>query len=206
MPDRPFDPEGVRRVPGGLARRGARGADHLGADPGRGDAGRRATMREKIDEWFVPESVAASAVLDGAAIVAGDFRIDAGGHMRFAVFADARHHRAPDRPDRHPDRRDRDLQGDVDARAGAGARDPGPARRDRGRAVGAGARSRRGRRLATRPSCGELLQLAAELESLHAQTSFRFGATAGLRGDRRPTGSGCCARNAGTGARPSTNS
>ncbi|HBZ44182.1 MAG TPA: DUF3422 domain-containing protein, partial [Maritimibacter sp.] len=44
-------------------------------------------MRKKIDAWFVPESVAASYVLDKAAIVAGDFRIDEGGHLRFAVVA-----------------------------------------------------------------------------------------------------------------------
>lgn len=40
----------------------------------------------RLEEWFVPESLAASRVVDGAAIVAGDFRIDPAGHMRFAVF------------------------------------------------------------------------------------------------------------------------
>ncbi len=40
----------------------------------------------RLEEWFVPESLAASRVLDGAAIIAGDFRIDPAGHMRFAVF------------------------------------------------------------------------------------------------------------------------
>jgi len=37
-------------------------------------------------DWFVPESLAVSYVLDGAAVVAGDFRIDAAGFMRFSVF------------------------------------------------------------------------------------------------------------------------
>jgi uncharacterized membrane-anchored protein len=41
----------------------------------------------KLDEWFVPDSLAASQILDGSAIMAGDFRIDSAGHMRFAVFA-----------------------------------------------------------------------------------------------------------------------
>lgn len=41
---------------------------------------------EKIDDWFVPESLAVSHVLDSTAIMAGDFRIDSAGHMRFAVF------------------------------------------------------------------------------------------------------------------------
>jgi uncharacterized membrane-anchored protein len=40
----------------------------------------------KIEDWFVPESVAVSSVLDDTAIIAGDFRIDVAGHMRFAVF------------------------------------------------------------------------------------------------------------------------
>ncbi len=43
-------------------------------------------MREKMTEWFVRESLAASSVLDGSAIVAGDFHIDPAGHSRFAVF------------------------------------------------------------------------------------------------------------------------
>ena len=43
-------------------------------------------IRTKLDDWFVPESLAASEVLEGAAIVASDFRIDPGGHMRLAVF------------------------------------------------------------------------------------------------------------------------
>ena len=40
----------------------------------------------RLEEWFVPESLAVSRVVDGAAIVAGDFRIDPAGQMRFAVF------------------------------------------------------------------------------------------------------------------------
>ena len=43
-------------------------------------------MREKLSEWFVRESLAASSVLDGSAIIAGDFHIDPAGHSRFAVF------------------------------------------------------------------------------------------------------------------------
>ncbi len=40
----------------------------------------------KLEEWFVPESLAVARVVDGAAIVAGDFRLDPAGQMRFAVF------------------------------------------------------------------------------------------------------------------------
>ena len=40
----------------------------------------------KLRDWFVLESLAAAEVLDNQAVVAGDFRIDSTGHMRFAVF------------------------------------------------------------------------------------------------------------------------
>ncbi|MEP2642018.1 DUF3422 domain-containing protein [Roseobacter sp.] len=42
-----------------------------------------------LQDWFVSESLAVSSVLDDAAVVAGDFRIDLNGHLRFAVFVDA---------------------------------------------------------------------------------------------------------------------
>ena len=44
-------------------------------------------IARKVDDWFVPESLAISRVLDGELVIASDFRIDTGGHMRFAVFA-----------------------------------------------------------------------------------------------------------------------
>lgn len=40
----------------------------------------------KLAEWFADESLAAARILDGAAMIAGDFRIDPAGHMRFGVF------------------------------------------------------------------------------------------------------------------------
>lgn len=43
-------------------------------------------VQSKLNDWFVRESLAASRVLDNAAIVAGDFHIDPSGHMRFAAF------------------------------------------------------------------------------------------------------------------------
>ena len=43
-------------------------------------------IETRLADWFVPESLAVSAVLDDAAVVAGDFRIDTNGHMRFSVF------------------------------------------------------------------------------------------------------------------------
>ncbi len=46
-------------------------------------------VNQRLQDWFVPESLAAASVLDDAGIVAGDFRIDPSGHMRFAVFVGA---------------------------------------------------------------------------------------------------------------------
>jgi len=43
-----------------------------------------------LEDWFVAESLAVGSVLDSAAVVASDFRIDAAGHMRFAVFVSAK--------------------------------------------------------------------------------------------------------------------
>ena len=48
-----------------------------------------AEMKETLHDWFVPESLAVSRVLDDSAVVAGDFRIDPAGHMRFAVLPNA---------------------------------------------------------------------------------------------------------------------
>ncbi|WP_238369257.1 DUF3422 family protein [Heliomarina baculiformis] len=45
-------------------------------------------IEASLTNWFVPESLAASYVLERAAMIAGDFRIDPSGHMRFALFVD----------------------------------------------------------------------------------------------------------------------
>ena len=45
-----------------------------------------AGISEKLADWFVPESLAVSSVLENSAIVASDFRIDAAGHTRSVVF------------------------------------------------------------------------------------------------------------------------
>ncbi|MEX3315824.1 DUF3422 family protein [Sulfitobacter sp. PS-8MA] len=43
-----------------------------------------------LQDWFVPESLAVAEVLEGASVVASDFRIDPAGHMRLALFIEAR--------------------------------------------------------------------------------------------------------------------
>ena len=83
---RPFDPHGAEVFP----------LDWLAQAPGRRIASvlvrvedlpeDAEEVRARIEDWFVPESVACSWVLDEAAIIAGHFQIDPAGHMRFAVF------------------------------------------------------------------------------------------------------------------------
>ncbi|TPE52183.1 DUF3422 family protein [Amaricoccus solimangrovi] len=44
-------------------------------------------LRDQAERWFVPESLTASRVIDGEAVIATDFRIDENGHSRMAIFA-----------------------------------------------------------------------------------------------------------------------
>lgn len=43
-------------------------------------------VKQDLNDWFVPESLAVSEVVEGSSVVAGDFRIDPAGHMRFAIY------------------------------------------------------------------------------------------------------------------------
>lgn len=47
-----------------------------------------ATIDRSLNDCFDGEGLAVARVLDGSAVVASDFRIDANGHTRFSVFAD----------------------------------------------------------------------------------------------------------------------
>ncbi|WP_373943981.1 DUF3422 family protein [Paracoccus marcusii] len=86
LPIRPFDPSAAAIFPDTWqhAAPGKRVAavmiqvDLLPDDP--------AEALARIDGWFARDSLAAIWVLDETAMVAGDFRIDADGWMRFAIF------------------------------------------------------------------------------------------------------------------------
>lgn len=173
--DRPFDPSVFDVFP----------ADWLAAAPGVRLTSALirvepmpdlAAMREKIRAWFVPESMAASTVLDGAAIIAGDFRIDSGGHTRFAVFTGAdisvrRVGRVVQRINEIETYKTMSMLGLFRARGIQGRL--GEIEDELSRMV-----RELGKAGASQEAeLGELLQIAGELESLHAQTSFRFGAT-----------------------------
>ncbi|WP_135446930.1 DUF3422 family protein [Tabrizicola caldifontis] len=136
-----------------------------------------AELLAQLDEWFVPESLAVSRVVDGAAVIAGDFRIDPAGHMRFAVFV---------RPGTGPRRVGRIVQRlceietyramsmlglmrSRDLTARLNALDP------RLSALVSGLDNAEP---APEAALHDLLSISAELESLAVQFSFRFGATA----------------------------
>ncbi len=133
-------------------------------------------INAKLEAWFVPASLAAARIVDGAAVMAGDFRIDSGGHMRFGVFIDSA--MGPRRTGRIVQRiseietykamamlgllRVRELNallGGVDNRLEA--------------LTGAMAAQSEG----AEQTLGTLLEISAELENLSASSSFRFGAT-----------------------------
>ncbi len=173
--DRPFEPSAFEVFP----------EEWLGTAPGqritsvlmrvdtRGDD---TAIGNALSDWFVPESLAVADVLDGAAVVASDFRIDPAGHMRFALFV------GPDTSRRRIGRvvqrlleietyksmsmlgfsRARDLSGQItelDNRlTQLMVKMPGDS-------------------AAPETTLLDLLSISSELETLGARSSFRFGAT-----------------------------
>ncbi len=134
------------------------------------------SVDDKLKEWFVNESLAASWVLDGAAIIASDFRIDRAGHIRMAAFV---------RPETGGRRIGRILQrlceietyktismlGLMQARAMSlqmGALDEELSKMTRAM-IEPESRSEE--------TLEALLRISSELENMMVESSFRFGAT-----------------------------
>ncbi|WP_347312972.1 DUF3422 family protein [Defluviimonas sp. SAOS-178_SWC] len=161
-------------------------ADWTAQAPGKRIAGclvRVETMPEdlsevtaKIEDWFVAESLATSWVIDEAAIIAGDFKIDPAGQMRFAIFV---------RPGTGARRVGRIVQRlcEIETYRAMSMLGLGRARELNARlnafdpALSAlvAAMSDKGRR--AEGTLHELLEIAAELEALSVRHTFRFGAT-----------------------------
>ncbi len=135
-----------------------------------------AEMIRKAEDWFVPESLAMSRVVDGAAVIAGDFRIDPAGQMRFVVFVRAgtgarRVGRIVQRLCEIETYRAMSMLGLVRSRVLTGrlnALDP------RLSALVSGLDTLE----APETALHDLLAISAELESLAVKYTFRFGATA----------------------------
>ncbi|MCB1390789.1 MAG: DUF3422 domain-containing protein [Rhodobacteraceae bacterium] len=181
LTERPFDPAAFDVFP----------ADWLQAAPGvrvtsilfrieemplSGGACDAPALRRKLEDWFVGESLAAVSILDGAAVVASDFRIDPAGHVRMAVFA---------RPDTGARRIGRIVQRLCEiemyramsmlglARARQVSREMGGLDR---RLADLQAEMAGGAAHADKVLDG-LMTVSAELERLEMASSFRFGAT-----------------------------
>jgi uncharacterized membrane-anchored protein len=136
-----------------------------------------AEIRAKLDTWFVPESLAATWVLDRSAVVAGDFRIDPAGHLRFAVFAgseasERRVGRIVQRLCEIETYKTMSMLGLMRARAIQGRLG------ELDGALSTLVGDLRGRQGAAGDTLDKLLAISGELENLTAQTTFRFGATA----------------------------
>ncbi|SCM68529.1 DUF3422 family protein [Donghicola eburneus] len=174
--ERPFDPADFEVFPEGWLN-DAPGVRVTSAMVRIEPEGSPEEMQRKCDDWFVAESMAISTVLDNAATIAGDFRIDPAGHMRFVIFP--AEHTGERRIGRILQRlceietyksmsmlglaRVRamsDQLGEVDARLTRLMSDMSSATHDK-----------------PEETLHSLLTISAELESLQTQAAFRFGAT-----------------------------
>lgn len=136
-----------------------------------------AAILTEIEDYFVTESVAVARVLDEAAILAGDFRIDPAGHMRFLVSAStktgaARVGRVIQRLAEVETYKAMSMLGLVTARELNGKLN----RYEKDLTLLTSAMSSG----STPPqeALDRLLKISAALEGLAAESSFRFGATA----------------------------
>jgi uncharacterized membrane-anchored protein len=137
----------------------------------------REATRDDLGRWFVSESVAVARVLEDAGVIAGDFRIDPAGHLRFSL------HVAPETGQR---RIGRIVQRLCEIETYKTMSMLGFVRvREMSRQMGE-TDSRLSRLVDDMTSGSQpaedtlqgLLEVSAELEALVAQSSFRFGATA----------------------------
>ncbi|MEO1638682.1 MAG: DUF3422 domain-containing protein [Pseudomonadota bacterium] len=133
-------------------------------------------IAEKAHEWFVPESLAISRVIEDDLVVAGDFRIDHQGHMRFAVFA------RPHVDDRRAGRVVQRLCEIETYKAMSmlgltRARDLGPRMAGFDKTLTGLLEDMREGAADAANVLQSLLEVSAEIENTIAQSSFRFGAT-----------------------------
>ncbi|MQQ07594.1 DUF3422 family protein [Epibacterium sp. SM1979] len=131
---------------------------------------------KSLDDWFVPESLAVSKVLGDSAVLAGDFRIDSAGHMRFGVYVS---------DGTGPKRVGRVVQRLCEIETYRAMSMLGFSR-SRGLSPTIGAldthlsemmQQMTGQTVDAEATLKQLLTVAAELESMGARSAFRFGAT-----------------------------
>lgn len=174
--ERPFDPHGAGVFPAGwLAEAPGKriAAVMVRVEPLPDDL---AQVTPKLNDWFVPESLACSWAIDETAIIAGDFQIDPAGMMRFAVFA---------RPGTGMRRVGRIVQRlcEIETYRAMSMLGLGRSRELTARLnaldpqLAGLVTALTDDRKAAEATLHELLEISAELESLATRHSFRFGAT-----------------------------
>ncbi|MGJ8545015.1 MAG: DUF3422 family protein [Sulfitobacter sp.] len=135
-----------------------------------------AEITEALEGWFVSESLAAAAVLDNAAVVASDFRIDPAGHMRFAIFVDPATGRR--RTGRIVQRLcEIETYKSMSMLGFAAVRDIGPELNAQESSLNALTEAMRGSGAGVEPTLHALLDVSVALEQLTARTAYRFAAT-----------------------------
>ena len=136
-----------------------------------------AAIGASLEEWFVAESLAAANVLDGAAMVSGDFRIDQAGHLRFAVFV------SPETGQRRVGRIvqrlcEIDTYKAMSMLGFASVRDFAAELSAHDAQLGDLIGAMRGSGAKVEETLHDLLDVSVSLEQLTARTSYRFAATA----------------------------
>ncbi len=133
-------------------------------------------IAEKVQNWLVPESLAISRVLEDDLVIAGDFRIDTAGHMRFALFA--RPHVGKRRIGRVIQRLcEIETYKAMSMLGLSRARALGPQMGKADAALSKLLSDMCGDTADPAAILQELLEISAELENTIAQSEFRFGAT-----------------------------
>ncbi len=175
LEERPYDPKAFDHFP----------ADWLAKAPGVRVTSALIRIEERVNaeadipqlgDWFVQESVAVSEILDGSAVIAGDFRIDPAGHMRFAVFVS---------PQTGPRRTGRIVQRICEIETYktmsmlglARVRALGDRMGELDRSLSRTMSEMTGATAKPEETLNDLLEISSELEQMLAQSSFRFGAT-----------------------------
>ena len=129
-----------------------------------------------VRDWFVPESLAMATVLDDNAVVAGDFRIDPAGHMRFALFVNKE--TGPQRVGRVVQRLcEIETYRAMSMLGFSRARGLTPTISAMDASLSEMMREMTRGHVPADQTLSQLLTISAELEAMAAQSAFRFGAT-----------------------------
>ncbi|MDF9302304.1 DUF3422 domain-containing protein [Tritonibacter mobilis] len=133
-------------------------------------------IKARVRDWFVPESLAMASVLDDNAVVAGDFRIDPAGHIRFALFVNEE--TGPQRVGRVVQRLcEIETYRAMSMLGFSRARGLTPTISAMDVSLSEMMREMTRGEVPAEQTLSQLLTISAELEAMAAQSAFRFGAT-----------------------------